>query len=95
MSMDFETEFARMLTEFRLKTSELNVVNDEVAGHEKQATELYKSYMHRYKEYQDYCEHELEPVRKQLTEIRSEIQAMQAKNLDRLIEFLLKERNRL
>lgn len=86
MPRDHEKELSNALVTFRAKRSELNLVNSEFIAAEKKRDRLYS-------EYEKYCNQEMQPVGAKLTEIRSELQALQAQMLDLLIEMTLRGQN--
>lgn len=87
---DYEKEIGEIMILFRAKCTEMNLVNSELAAHEKAYRERYDAYIKLYSEAGDYHAREIKPLAAQLTELRSEVQALQATLLDLLIAHQLR-----
>ena len=95
---NYEKEMGEMLVEFRAKCSELNLVNAECTAMESEGEKRYKLVREADRRcgelsraYNDWRSQELGPAQHRVNEVRSEIQALQAKLLDLQVEFILRE----
>lgn len=95
---NYEKEMIETTTKYRAKCSELNLVNSEMIELEAEAKRRYDEVGVKYNAYQaintDYSNWKndvFEKKRKELIELRSEIQAIQTDTLTLCIEFMSRE----
>ena len=90
---DFEKRAGPLFGQFRAKCSELNLINSELIAANTEQKRLHEIYRKAYDEYLEYCNLTNQGVGHQITEVRSEIQALQAQLMDMMCEFLMSPRH--
>ena len=90
---DFEKRASPLFERFRAKCSELNLVNSEMSAANTEQKRLHEIYRKAYDEYLEFSNMTGQGIGYQLTETRSEIQALQAELLDLLCEHMISPRH--
>lgn len=90
---NYEKELSEAFQLFRAKCTELNLVNSEMLAAEEERKKHAAALDKARDKYNHYLEAEYQPIASKLTEIRSELQAMQASMLDSVIEFMIRGHN--
>ena len=90
---EFEKRAGPLFQQFRAKCTELNLVNAEFMEANRTIKELHDIYRKAYDEYLEFSNQTNMGIGHQLTEIRSEIQALQATLLDLVVETLIQPRH--